>query len=348
MREETIKARGERDDVFRANDTHSTAPNGSGGTALPENLAPTTRESPKTSRSSTPKGDAKARAAAFIADLKRSRQEAEKASADTSAVENANRENVAATEDPLDRTHDPVEHDPGVHDRDRERLEEEDTVTTASFVRDEPKHNRLGEASRQTVTETRPPLQPRSQPSSRSSTLLHSPRYPQPGHSSGPVAQPPLLRRRPLPMAIQASGELQRARTAGERVRIYAMKINELNAEKSRLDEWIDAVRVPHPVLAGRGRSRLSLTSWRVALLTGPVLTHSDPRFTLICGASQRTVLQQRNHPSKQRDRSVKTRRRRLSRHEETDTERKRLFRHRSDRETSRVLRRLRRIQALS
>jgi hypothetical protein len=65
---------------------------------------------------------------------------------------------------------------------------------------------------------------------------------------------PPLLRRRPLPMAIQAS-EVQKARTAGERARIYAAKINELNREKSRLDEWIDAVRKPRSAVGRREQS---------------------------------------------------------------------------------------------
>ncbi|GAA5849188.1 hypothetical protein JCM9279_005818 [Rhodotorula babjevae] len=57
-----------------------------------------------------------------------------------------------------------------------------------------------------------------------------------------PVDHTPLLRRRPLPQAVQITAELRRARTARERGRIYAEKINELGRERSRLDEWVAAV----------------------------------------------------------------------------------------------------------
>ncbi|GAA6041628.1 hypothetical protein JCM8097_007776 [Rhodosporidiobolus ruineniae] len=73
-------------------------------------------------------------------------------------------------------------------------------------------------------------------------------------HALAPLssAQTPLLRRRPLPPAIQISGEIKAARTPRERARIYAEKINELARERSRLEEWVGEVR---DVRTGTGRT---------------------------------------------------------------------------------------------
>lgn len=69
---------------------------------------------------------------------------------------------------------------------------------------------------------------------------------------------PPLLRHRALPQAVLIAPDLKRARTARERGRIYAEKINELGRERSRLDEWIAATREGRAVLA-RGTSLTDL-----------------------------------------------------------------------------------------
>ncbi|GAA5890475.1 hypothetical protein JCM16303_004214 [Sporobolomyces ruberrimus] len=186
------------------------------------------------SRSTTPKGDAKARAAAFIADLKKSREEAGNTGGGAGGV--------------LVR---PVEEDETIKVQNRVQNrpdEEEDTATIASNSRIAQAVPAEGSTGRTSESSTRPPS--RSQPSSRSSTLPHpSSRVTQQQPPPRQATLPPLLRRRPLPMAIQASGELTRARTAGERARIYASKINELSREKSRLDEWIDAVRNPRSAM---------------------------------------------------------------------------------------------------
>ncbi|GAA5949934.1 hypothetical protein JCM3765_007743 [Sporobolomyces pararoseus] len=248
-REETIKARGRggANDVFsddtlpepkssnnssttRQDQTSATTPNGDQLGVTP------TEPSLTASRSSTPRGDAKARAAAFIADLKRSKQEAEK-----SAQKQKNEAGVVDEEDETIT----VQTEPAVvQEKEQGRQQEEDTIIVEPSSRDvrppQPKPiSRTSEASIRSQAQSQPSSQPRSQPSSRSSTLPYSTARPQ------QPTLPPLLRRRPLPMAIQASGEIQRARTAGERARIYAAKINELNRENSRLDEWIDAVRGP-------------------------------------------------------------------------------------------------------
>ena len=265
-REETIKARGQggANDVFSDNilpkslslDTRVsngngtkqdqssvTTPNGDQLTVTP------TDPSSTTSRSSTPRGDAKARAAAFIADLKRSKQEAEK-----SAQEQKDEAVVVVDENETIK----IQHAQAVvQEKELDRQNGEDTITLESNSRvlrpPQPKTiSRTSEASIRSQAQSQPPSQPRSQPSSRSSTLLYPTTVPpQP-------TLPPLLRRRPLPMAIQASGEIQRARTAGERARIYAAKINELNREKSRLDEWIDAVRNPRLAVSRGELNRFS------------------------------------------------------------------------------------------
>ncbi|GAA5899324.1 uncharacterized protein JCM6883_005182 [Sporobolomyces salmoneus] len=255
-REETIKAsdRG-GNDVFGMNSLRqdSVNANSNGGAYL--NATTPEGSGNSTSRSTTPKGDAKARAAAFIADLKRSRQEAERAG--NASQDEPGRGGV--DEDETIKLQ--ASRDQG-KEKERSRLEkeEEDTVKIAPTpVRDErpeqvlPKPiSRASESSIRSQPQPQPPPQPqpqsRSQPSSRSSTL------PFPSQPSRPTG-PPLLRRRPLPMAIQATGELTRARTAGERARIYAKKINELNREQSRLDEWIDAMRKPHSAV---GRATLT------------------------------------------------------------------------------------------
>jgi len=190
-------------------------------------------------RSSTPKGDAKARAAAFIADLKKARQE---------AASPENQRKVSVEED------------------DTIKVETKETnapeVATPPLTERAPSVPAQQQQSSSSSTLPRPntrtsesPLPHPPQSSSRSSVLPPSRQF---SHHTAyaPPSLTPLLRRRPLPMAIQATGELKKARTAGERARIYASKINEMSREKSRLDEWIEAVRNPRLAI-GRGESSL-------------------------------------------------------------------------------------------
>ncbi|TKA56492.1 hypothetical protein B0A53_02063 [Rhodotorula sp. CCFEE 5036] len=58
--------------------------------------------------------------------------------------------------------------------------------------------------------------------------------------------RPPLLRRRALPTAVIISAELKKAATSRERCRLYVDKLNELGRERSRLDEWILATKGDH------------------------------------------------------------------------------------------------------
>ncbi|GAA5882224.1 hypothetical protein JCM3774_000969 [Rhodotorula dairenensis] len=59
------------------------------------------------------------------------------------------------------------------------------------------------------------------------------------GPQTVPEPRPRLLRRRPLPQAVIIAADLKQARTSRERCRVYADKLNELAKEQSRLDEWI-------------------------------------------------------------------------------------------------------------
>ncbi|GAA5923445.1 uncharacterized protein JCM15063_003648 [Sporobolomyces koalae] len=183
----------------------------------------------KAGRSSTPKGDAKARAAAFIADLKKSRLEAEQeppgevqtelAESSASKVEPAKPSATTATNGTLA------------------------PATSQTSILDPRPSSSARTASSESMVQT----QNRLRTQSRASTLSPPVAAPRQASQQAIIGHslPPLLRRRPLPMSIQATGELQRARTAGERARIYAAKINDLSREKSRLDEWIDVVRNP-------------------------------------------------------------------------------------------------------
>ncbi|GAA5829509.1 hypothetical protein JCM5353_001276 [Sporobolomyces roseus] len=188
-------------------------------------------------RSVTPKGDAKARAAAFIADLKKARQE---------AASPENQRNVQTEEDDTIRI---------------ETKEREGPQPTISPVAERPppvptqqQQSSSSSLPRPITRTSESPLPHPPQPSSRSSMLPPS-RQTSHNMTHAPPPLPPLLRRRPLPMAIQASGELKKARTAGDRARIYASKINELSREKSRLNEWIEAVRNPRLAI---GRASLA------------------------------------------------------------------------------------------
>ncbi|GAA5827113.1 hypothetical protein JCM11251_001122 [Rhodosporidiobolus azoricus] len=239
-------------------------------------------------RSNTPSGrsDAKARAAAFIADLKKAKAEAaaQSASAHSSPVveqqhsrakqveDNEDDTLVISAEQPMSPTvvispsldstdistasspmlpslpHSPQLPDSPIPPLRYQRSGSTFTTTTLRPISSPPlppfppqqPTKRPSQSSILTTSSISKPF-PRDasfSPSSRSNTLSSLPPLP-----PSSLASAPLLRRRPLPMAIQVAGELKRARTSRERSKIYAEKINELAREKSSLAEWIGCVR---------------------------------------------------------------------------------------------------------
>lgn len=239
-------------------------------------------------RSITPKGDAKARAAAFIADLKKARQE---------AASPENQRNVQTEEDDTIRI---------------ETKEREVPQAAISPIAERPppvpaqqQQSSSSSLPRPVTRTSESPLPHPPQPSSRSSML---PPSRQTSHNTtyAPPPLPPLLRRRPLPMAIQASGELKKARTAGDRARIYASKINELSREKSRLNEWIEAVRNPRLAI-GRGELHSLHCSLRY------ILTDETFRDSFPCISTRFSTQDRPLFPSRCFDRNFRTSRRRIS-----------------------------------
>ncbi|GJN92023.1 hypothetical protein Rhopal_005051-T1 [Rhodotorula paludigena] len=222
-------------------------------------------------RTGTPRSDAKARAAAFIADLKRAR--AKEASTDSLSSIDASR---TTTDVPASlQVHPDSVVGPPVEpaQEDQEVLEipplppsHGSSPALPSPPRDESPVRRTLRSGSIFTTTTRPsistptaspPLPPidSKRPSDSSvGTLYIRRRSSQPANapplpslpadlSSLSAAHRPLHRRRPLPPAIQVASELRKARTPRERGRIYAEKINELARERSRLDEWLGSVR---------------------------------------------------------------------------------------------------------
>ncbi|GAA6010268.1 hypothetical protein JCM10207_005695 [Rhodosporidiobolus poonsookiae] len=226
------------------------------------------------SRAGTPsgsRGDAKARAAAFIADLKRAKQEAA-ASAGNSPNPDAGAS--AAEEDERDDVEivamSPMS--PSVLVSPTTDISAASSPQLPSLPSSPPAPDSpipplrtMRSGSAFTTTTIRPvsspplPPFPHQQPTKRpsNSSILSAGGFTRPTareasfspptRSASLAALPPLppslLRRRPLPMAIQAASELRKARTARERAKIYADKINELAREDSRLQEWMASVR---------------------------------------------------------------------------------------------------------
>ncbi|GAA5854966.1 hypothetical protein JCM8547_002325 [Rhodosporidiobolus lusitaniae] len=226
------------------------------------------------------RGDAKARAAAFIADLKRAKQQAAASAGNSPVVEQQQQQPAKKVEDdeeegetlhistPKSPLSPSVVISPSI-DFSTASSPMLPSLPSSPNAPDSPipplRVNRSG--STWTTTSTKPatspplppfpPLQATKRPSQSSviSTSSISRPYPQHQHSFPSSLSPtvtslptipssaPLLRRRPLPTAIQASKELKSARTPRERARIYAEKINELGRERSRLEEWIGSVR---------------------------------------------------------------------------------------------------------
>ncbi|KAL7341048.1 hypothetical protein BJY59DRAFT_693732 [Rhodotorula toruloides] len=212
--------------------------------------SPATSASPSRASPSTPRGDAKARAAAFIADLKRAKAAAA-ASASGSAGEGSAGEEAEPTA-AKDSVAVPAQTATGDSPA-LPALPFEARPASPLLPLVQPDFARTAETP--ISPERSPPVPPPSytkRPSDTSVLRQRSTLYSPPSRYE--PSFPPLHRRRPLPPAVQIAGELRRARTAGERARIYAEKINELAKEKSRLDDWIASTR---DVRTAIGRSPL-------------------------------------------------------------------------------------------
>ncbi|BGP12290.1 hypothetical protein JCM10213v2_000203 [Rhodosporidiobolus nylandii] len=285
-------------------------------------------ESPSDGRSrSSSRADAKARAAAFIADLKRAKAEAAKSAGNSpvpDAVPTADREEAETRT--REEEEDTLVLSAAAGSGRRDTLiisapapaapmsptvvispSQEDSAMLPSLPSSPPApdspgyglHPRHRSAStvKSVSSSPLPPFpppsehpQPTKRPSQSSIFSAASLSKSQPASSSTPSAwamsppplprsttlssisplpgshPPPLFRRRPLPMAIQAHGELKAARTPRERAKIYAEKINELARERSRLEEWIGSVR------------NTSTMSGRMSAPTSPVALSKLPR----------------------------------------------------------------------
>ncbi|BGO99050.1 hypothetical protein NBRC10513v2_000151 [Rhodotorula toruloides] len=212
--------------------------------------SPATSASPSRPSPSTPRGDAKARAAAFIADLKKAKAAAA-ASANGSAGEGIVGEEAqpTAAKDSVAAPAQPTTGDsPALPALPFE-------ARPASPLLPLVQPDFTGTAATPISPERSPPVPPPSytkRPSDTSVLRRRSTLYSPPSRYE--PSFPPLYRRRPLPPAVQIAGELRRARTAGERAKIYAEKTNELAKEKSRLDDWIASTR---DVRTASGRSPL-------------------------------------------------------------------------------------------
>ncbi|GAA6046525.1 hypothetical protein JCM3770_006192 [Rhodotorula araucariae] len=207
----------------------------------------------ETARSSTPRGDAKARAAAFIADLKRAKAASATGRGETPPPPvvgggTAHPVHISPSASPLvlsprSPTASPALPSPPRAPSPPPRVHRSGSVFTTTA---RPPHP----FPPSSPSPPPPPPNADKRPSDASARTLSIrrrssvPPVPAPAPTSlSIVPRPPLLRRRPLPAAVQVAVELRRARTPRERGRIYAERLNELARERSRLDEWIAAVR---------------------------------------------------------------------------------------------------------
>lgn len=172
--------------------------------------------------SNQPKGDAKTRAAAFVADLRRARLEGGSAK---------------VAEDPSpDTASTPVE---------------SILLDTADVMGDDFDFPPSMDDSPSTNTEPSPSFSA----SSPSSSAVTQGGYDVPSRSSVetfPELEKLGRRRRPLPACLQ-NGDLKKARTAGERAIVYAKKINALSVQDSGVNVWISFVRGDYSNARGEG-----------------------------------------------------------------------------------------------
>ncbi|GAA5878927.1 hypothetical protein JCM1840_000843 [Sporobolomyces johnsonii] len=204
-----------KEDVFLDAPT-SRAASALGRTSMDADVErPPSRTSTDAGRSETPKGevpkgDAKARAAAFIADLKRARAAAARGEGAASA------EPAAGGADEVV----PSPRSPASPSVIISPVEEEAPTLPDVFGLHRPPSAAPFAAASSPTTPSSPPL-PRAPTKRTSQSSMktqsrppYSPRSRSTTSSSLPLLSAPLLRRRPLPLAIQASGELKTARTA--------------------------------------------------------------------------------------------------------------------------------------
>lgn len=85
-----------------------------------------------------------------------------------------------------------------------------------------------------------------------------------------------LHRRRPLPACLSIAPELKKARTPGDRAAIYAKKVNQLRKETSGLSDWIGAMGGPTGASGRTGEQVLTRHSASSAIANPlPLLSHS-------------------------------------------------------------------------
>ncbi|GAA5933887.1 hypothetical protein JCM1841_003108 [Sporobolomyces salmonicolor] len=203
-----------KEDIFLDAPT-SRAASALGRTSMDANVErPSSQTSTDAGRSETPKGevpkgDAKARAAAFIADLKRARAAAARGEGAASA------ERAAGGADEV--LHSP--RSPASPSVIISPVEEEAPTLPDVFGLHRPPATAPFAAASPPKAPSSPPL-PRPPKRASQSSMKTQPRSPYSPRSrsttasSLPLLPAPLLRRRPLPPAIQASAELKSARTA--------------------------------------------------------------------------------------------------------------------------------------
>lgn len=187
-------------------------------------------------RSAAAKSDAKARAAAFIADLKRSKAAAIAAAAlEASAMVSAPSPTTSASQSPAPEE-DLSEFEDSVHAT---------PVGSTRLITDLPPLPPLGLSPLHTPTGP-PSNAPRSSatpaptiPPRAAQAASHALQSATTGNS---YDLSKLLRRRPLPACLH-NGELREARSPAERAKIYARKINALGVEESGLHVWIGEVK---------------------------------------------------------------------------------------------------------
>ncbi|BGP21275.1 hypothetical protein JCM10295v2_000146 [Rhodotorula toruloides] len=209
--------------------------------------SPATSASPSDPSPSTPRGDARARAATFIADLRRAKAAAAVSASGPAGETNTAEEAGSAAEENSATSM----AQPALGDSPALPALPFEARPASPFVQPDFAQSAASPIS----PERSPPAPPPSytkRPSDASILQRRSTLYSPPSRYE--PSFPPLYRRRPLPSAVQIAGELRRARTAGERAKVYAEKINELAKEKSRLDDWIASTR---DVRTAIGRSPL-------------------------------------------------------------------------------------------
>lgn len=243
---------------YTSHDYHRPTLNGAGDrslatlstTGLPPPASPPL-ESPRS------RADAKARAAAFVADLKRARE-----AASVSVVSKVT--DPASIEQPFFSPRETLAGSPMISSASPKSEAEEPMTTTANLQPTSPVGSPI-----------LPPLPPR--PSSASSSVAASPRPdvhetsstrandqaalsrriaeaelpalppPSPAQEAAIERRKRLRRRRPLPLSLQIAADLHTCLGPGDRAQVYAIKMKALRLEISGLNDWVAAIRDTMP-----------------------------------------------------------------------------------------------------